>query len=138
MRDVEELLQHIQVIIDAILEERRVSCILRVSQAPSLPGIVYILQLSFYCEYFFHHCILCSVQKSAISDEAFDNLIEQLKESDAGNQLDLIKAAVDTNTFTSDQVREVLDVLSTTFDKVRRRNVHVAYAFVLQSPKGSQ
>jgi len=84
MRDVEELLQHIQVIIDAILEERR---------------------------------------KSAISDEAFDNLIEQLKESDAGNQLDLIKAAVDTNTFTSDQVREVLDVLSTTFDKVEAATV---------------
>ncbi|GAX80847.1 hypothetical protein CEUSTIGMA_g8282.t1 [Chlamydomonas eustigma] len=84
MRDVDDLLQHIQGIIDDILAERR---------------------------------------KSAITDEAFDRLIEELKESDAATQLDLIKAAMTSSTFTSDQGREVLDVLPTTFDKVEAATV---------------
>lgn len=53
------------------------------------------------------------------STEAFEKLLERLKGTqDGADQLELIKRAISVNTFSSDQGREVMDVMPTTFDKV--------------------
>lgn len=53
------------------------------------------------------------------STEAFEKLLEQLKGTqDGADQLELIKRAISVNTFSSDQGREVMNVMPTTFDKV--------------------
>ena len=63
--------------------------------------------------------ILEERKKSGISSDDFEKLLGRLKGTDeATTQLELIKRAVSINTFSSDQGREVLDMLPTTFDKV--------------------
>ena len=63
--------------------------------------------------------ILEDRKKSGISAEGFGQLLQRIgKTLETAEKLELIKRAVSVNTFTSDQGREVLTQLPTTFDKV--------------------
>ena len=85
MRDVDELLAHIQSIIDTILTDRK---------------------------------------KSGITPEGFQQLLERLRGTpETAAKLEMIKAAVSVNTFSSDQGKEVLEELPTAFDKVGGGNM---------------
>ncbi len=60
----------------------------------------------------------CLAQKSGITAEAFEDLLKQLRKADPSKQLDLVTQAAAANTLTSDQGREILELLPSTFEKV--------------------
>ncbi|KAG1673259.1 hypothetical protein FOA52_002539 [Chlamydomonas sp. UWO 241] len=68
--------------------------------------------------------ILAERRKSAISDEAFEALLSDVKaSSDSTRQLDKLRQAVQAYTFTSDQGRKLLQQLPTAFDVVEAATV---------------
>jgi len=69
--------------------------------------------------------ILAERRKSAISDDDFNSLLEELNEmkGDAARQLDRIVTAANAHTFMSGQAQKVLKILQTTFDQIEAATV---------------